>query len=117
MTDQNTQVFLDFWQTYQWPEQKPVSYRLYYNEQGLPVEYSMDELPGKYIEVTAEQFAERDHRVKVKNQQLIKIIHQTPTRKLIPAEHGTPCHRNNVAIVVDSANTHKKWKLTQHENS
>jgi len=115
--DQNTQTFLNFWETYQWPEQKSISYRLYYNDQGQPVEYSMNELPGKYIELTAEQFAERDHRVEVKNQQLIKKINQLPTRKLIPAEHGVPCHCDNVAIVVDLTHPHKKWKITQHEDS
>jgi hypothetical protein len=113
--DENTQNFLEFWDTYIWPESKPVFFRLYYDDAGHPLCYSMEDHAGKYIEITAEQYAESSGRVTVKNGKLVKQ-HQTRTSKLIPADTGTPCHPDDVTIVVDSE-LNQKWNLKTYDNN
>jgi hypothetical protein len=113
--DENTRNFLDFWNTYTWPEVKPVFFRLYYNDDGDPVCYTMEDLPGQYIEITAEQYAECSDRVVVKNGQLVRQ-YQARTSKLIPAESGVPCYPTDVTIVVDTEHN-QKWKLKNYDNN
>jgi hypothetical protein len=93
------QEFLEFWDSYQWTDLKPVHYRLYHDDSGLPRFYSHEALPGKYIEVTPEQFALQDRAVKVIDG---KLVRQRTVRmtKIIPAESGTLCHSTDVTIVV-----------------
>jgi hypothetical protein len=113
--DENTRNFLNFWNNYTWSKVKPVFFRLYHDNQGYPVCYSMEDLPGQYIEITAEQYAESSDRVVVRNGQLIRL-YQARTSKLIPAESGTPCHPTDITIVVD-AEPNQKWKLKNYDNN
>ena len=106
------QEFLEFWNNYKWTDVKPVYYRLYYDAAGLPLFYSHEDLPGKYVDVTPEQFALQDQLVKVIDG---KIIRQRTTRmtKLVPADSGTLCHSNDVTIVaVDQPGQY--WKKTEN---
>ena len=115
--NENTEIFLDFWNTFKWPEPVPVQYRLYHNDDGDPIVYSMEDLPGKYIEVTEQQYAEHNYRVSVVNGQLIKKSPNTiTTKKLIPSDIGTPCHLTNVAIVT-TTDPNQKWNLKNYDNS
>jgi hypothetical protein len=106
------QEFLEFWNSYQWTDLRPVHYRLYHDDSGLPRFYSHEELPGKYIEVTPEQFALQDRAVKVIDG---KLVRQRTARmiKLVPAESGTLCHASDVTIVVDDR-TGQYWKKTEN---
>ena len=105
MTDNE---FLDFWKTIEWPEIKPVFYRLYYDDTGLPLFYSQEDLPGKYIDITPEQFALQNMSVRVVDEKLIQYK-TVWVNKLIPAESGTLCHSQDVAIVV-ADQSGKYWK-------
>ena len=91
--------FLEFWNNYQWTNVKPVHYRLYYDDAGLPLFYSHEDLPGKYVDVTPEQFALQNQTVRVVDG---KILRQRTARmnKLVPAQSGTLCHVNDATIVV-----------------
>ena len=108
------QEFLDFWNAIEWPEIKTVYYRLYYDDQGMPLFYSHEDQPGKYIDLTPEQFALRDLQVRVINGVL------TPRKRpgppiLVPSSTGTPCYPNDVAVVVSEQKSNQQWKLKQHE--
>ena len=106
------QEFLEFWKNYQWTDVKPVHYRLYYSDTGLPLFYSHEDLPGKYIDVTPEQFALQDWSVKIIDG---KIVRQRTARmsKLVPAESGTLCHNNDVTVVV-ADQPGQYWKKTEN---
>ena len=110
----NDQEFLDFWQTIEWPKEKTVYYRLYYDDSGQPLFYSHEDQPGKYIDVTPEQFALQDLQVSVVDGVLKPRARPLPP-KLIPSNWGTPCHINDVAVVVDPGELHQRWKPKQHE--
>jgi hypothetical protein len=86
------------------------SYRLYYDEHGYPLFYSMEDLPGNYIELDLETWKNPGH-VRVVDGKLIKIK-TTITHKLKPSQSGTACHPQDVAVVVKETDTHIKWSLT-----
>lgn len=110
----NDQEFLDFWQTIEWPKEKTVYYRLYYDNSGRPLFYSHEDQPGKYIDVTPEQFALQDLQVRVVDG-VLKPRARPLLPKLVPNDRGTPCYPNDVAVVVSAQQQHQRWKLKQHE--
>jgi len=108
------QDLLDFFNNFQWPEEKTISYRLYYSDSGRPVCYTMDNLPGNYIEITAEEFKNSDPHVKVKNGQLVKLAIRY-SEKLVLSDHGVPCATSDVTVVVGEHEPHQKWSLNLYE--
>jgi hypothetical protein len=96
----NEQEFLDFWKTIEWPDATPVFYRLYHDDTGLPLIYSMDDLPGKYIDITPAQFMDQNMLVRVVNGKLIPR-RTSWVSKLVPTDSGTLCHHKDVSIVVN----------------
>lgn len=97
------------------PESDPVFWRLYHNEQGEPLIYSMENLPGTYIDVDPETFAINDMNVRVYDGKLIKIKPKTIIKKLEPSDTGTACYPSNVAIIVDETEPHQRWKIKTYE--
>lgn len=97
----------------QLPEPQPVFYRLYHDATGFPLFYSMEDLPGTYIEITAEQYAENNSNVRVRNGQIVPVTWQT-AQKLTPSDSGTMCHNNDVAIVVKENGTY--WSKQTYES-
>jgi hypothetical protein len=96
------------------PEPRPVSFRLYYNEAGEPITYSMEDMPGTYIEVDAETYAQTPMNVRVQAGNLIKL--KQAVRRLAPTDTGTPCHPDNVAIVVAETESHQRWSMKTYES-
>jgi hypothetical protein len=96
------------------PEPKPVFWRLYHNQAGEPITYSMEDLPGTYIDVDAETYARASFNVRVRAGQLIEL--KSAVRKLAPADTGTPCYPNNVAIVVPETEPHQRWSMKTYES-
>lgn len=92
---------------------KTIYYRLYYNDQGRPLLYSHEEQPGNYIDITPEQFALGDLRVRVVNK--VIVSYQPPISKLVPGDTGIACDPRDVTIVVSTEQAHTKWKFETHE--
>lgn len=97
------------------PEPKPIFYRLYHNDDGTPIVYSMEELPGKYIEVDQPTYSLASYNVRVVDGKLIKIIPKTITRKLTPGQ-GIACDPSDVSVVVNETNPHVKWSIKTYES-
>lgn len=107
----------NFWQV--WNNLEPyappvVFWRLYYDEQGYPLFYTMEDKPGNYIDVTPEQYQRASMRVRVRNGQLTELK-SNPVKKLVPSDLGTACHSTDVTIVVDNAQQHQCWKIKTYE--
>jgi hypothetical protein len=95
----------EFWDIlHSMPESLPVFYRLYYNDQGQPVCYSLEDLPGNYIDIDAETFALAPANVRVVDNKL-KYITTRTSDKLVPGNTGTLCHPQNVAVIVEQNGT------------
>jgi hypothetical protein len=106
----NEQEFLDFWKNHQWPEELPVTYRLYYDDTGQPIEYSMERHDGNYIELTHEQYQHRDFVIVVRDGKIVSLRKDT-IPKMKPAEDGAPCHPQDITVIVSTDVPNKKWKI------
>ena len=98
------------------PEPLPVSYRLYHDDQGRPLFYSMETVPGTYIEIDQATFARSASNVRVRDGKLIEITWATTT-KLVPGNSGSTCHPDNVAVIVTEDRPHTKWSRKTYESN
>lgn len=99
------------------PEPAPVFSRLYYNSAGEPVCYSMEDLPGNYIEIDTETYARSSSHVRVVDGKLIHVVLKKPTSKLAPGKNGTSCSASDVTVVVPEQQPHIKWSLKSNEQN
>lgn len=84
--------------------------RLYHDDHGHPLFYSQEDLPGKYVDVTPDQFMIGSMRVRVRDGKLIEN-QRLATPKLVPADSGTPCHPQDITIVVTENKPHQRWQI------
>jgi hypothetical protein len=97
------------------PKTHPVFFRLYYDESGAPITYTMEDLPGNYIEIDAATFALGPLNVRVRNGKLVEIV-TLRSQKLVPGAQGTACHPQDVAVIVTTAPaTH--WNKQLYESN
>lgn len=117
MSDQQTtDNFWQVWNTFEWPPVAVIFYRLYYNEDGSPKCYTMEDLPGKYVEIDQETYLACPWNVKVVNGKLEIITPASVVHKLKPnIEDGITCSPRDVCVVVDSDQPHVKWSMTNNE--
>jgi hypothetical protein len=106
-----------FWAAlYAMPAPEPVFFRLYHDDQGRVLFYSMEDLPGTYIEIDAETFARSHTNMRVKDGKLVEIA-RTTSAKLIPGDTGTPCDPTDVSIVVSEQQPNTKWSKRTYESN
>jgi hypothetical protein len=111
-----TESFLEVMSEFLWPMSAEISYRLYHKEDGTPECYSMDNLPGKYVEVDAETFASRPWNVRVVDGKLQFIQPRATVQKLWPnTAVGTACHTQDVCIIVSEQQPHTTWNKIINE--
>ena len=116
MTNETTKNFWEIWNTFEWPEPRPVFFRLYYNEDGSPRIYSMEDLPGEFIEVNAEAYAIASFNVRVVDQKLIHIRPRISVQKLQPhSDAGVTCDPRDVCVIVSEQHPHTKWSTVNNE--
>lgn len=106
----------EFWATlHAMTEPQPVFYRLYYKEDGTPICYTMEDLPGKYIDVDQAAYTLADYSVRVVDEKLIKIVPKRTVQKLSPHTQGTACDPRDVCVIIREGHPHIKWSMSKHE--
>ena len=116
MTNQTTENFLQVMSTFDWPDPTPATYRLYYDDNGMPKCYSMEDLPGKYILVDKEIYVLARWNVQVVQGQFHIIQPAIQVKKLCPGvATGTPCHTLDVCVVVAPDQPHTIWNTIINE--
>jgi hypothetical protein len=98
------------------PEPSPPFYRLYHNADGVPLFYSMTDESGTYIEIDQATFSRSASSVRVRNGKLVEVTWKTTT-KLIPGNSGSPCHPDNVAVIVAEDQPHIRWSKRTYESN
>ena len=113
---ENNENFLKFWQNFQWPDIQPVTYRLYHDDEGKPIIYTMEDLPGTYIEIDQATYINGSFGVRVIDGKLIILKPAIMAKKLQPSQdQGTPCDPRDISVVVDNDKTHQKWNTIINE--
>lgn len=116
MSQETTDNFWAAWAAWDRAEPSPPVWRLYYNELGNPICYSMEELPHNYIDIDAEMFALQPHNVRVVDGK-IKYITTVQSQKLTPGPTGTPCSPVDVCVIVSDSDLNTKWNKRTYEQS
>ena len=98
------------------PEPQQPFFRLYHDDQGNPLFYSMEHKPGTYIDITPEQYHCNNSNVRVRDGQLVEVTWATTT-KLVPGNSGSPCHPDNVAVIVAEDQPHIRWSKQTYESN
>ena len=96
------------------PTVTTVEYRLYYDNQGVPLYYSCEHLPGNYIVVSAEVYAQGRYDCKIVDG-TIKYPIQIKSAKLVPSTKGTSCYVKDVSIISNTETDAQHWKLKIYE--
>ena len=106
----------EFWSTlHAAPESSPVFYRLYYDDTGAPIIYSMENLPDNYIEVDQKTYVLAPFNVRVVDGKLTYIKSVVTVKKLQPNINGTACDPRDVCVVVAANQPHTKWTIVNNE--
>lgn len=109
--NETTENFWQAWQAWDRKEPAPVFFRLYYDERGQPLFYSMEDLPGNYIDIDANTYNQASYNVQVINGVLRRFDPASATSRLYPNNtSGTCCDPRDVCVVVDATHTHTKWE-------
>ena len=95
------------------PEPKPTFYRAYYNNEGWVECYSMEDLPGKYLDIDQSTYVLSPY-ARVIDGKLIIIKPSNAVTKLVPGINGIPCDPRDVCIVTN-AEQNTKWSLKNSE--
>lgn len=98
------------------PEPQAPFFRLYHDAEGVPLFYSMADESGTYITITPEQYHRNNSNVRVRDGQLVEVTWST-TAKLIPGDSGSPCHPENVAVIVTEDQPHTRWSKKTYESN
>ena len=117
MGDQETtENFWRVWNSFQWPEPKPVFYRCYYLEDGTPDFYTMEDLPGSWIEVTKEVYLLSPRNARVVDGQLqIFEVKKTVTKLKPNQTQGIDCDPRDICLVIEKGIKSLKWEKCQNE--
>lgn len=93
-----------------------VLFRLYYDDQGRPIEYSHEDKPGNYIDISPEMFRDSPYNLRVINGEIKFIETSLVTKKLIPTTGpGVACSPQDICIVVSQEIDHVNWSLKIYE--
>jgi hypothetical protein len=97
------------------PTTRPIFYRAYYNNDGWVESYSMEDLPGKYVDIDQTTYVVSPY-ARVVNNKLIVIKPTSNATKLVPGTSGTSCDSRDVCVVADIKET-VKWSLKHNETN
>ena len=95
------------------PETQPIFYRAYYNSEGWVECYSMEDLPGKYVDIDQLTYTTSPY-ARVINDKLVVIKSARTLEKLVPSNNGTWCDPRDVCVVTTS-DQNIKWSLKTSE--
>jgi hypothetical protein len=116
--NETTQNFLEVFNNLEPLTMPVVLFRLYYDDQGRPIEYSHEDRPGKYIDVDPVTFQIRPMNIRIVDGKIVQIVPPQIVTKLTPNDvDGICCDPRDVCIVVAEDQLHIKWNLETNETN
>ena len=106
--------FFGFWKNQEPQVEKPIEYRLYHDENGFPLFFSSEDVPGNYIVVDQDTFLRSSSNIRVVDGKL-KVYYTAFGKKLVPSDIGTACDPSDICVVVADDQPHTKWTLKHQE--
>lgn len=100
----------EFYAALQPVENAKILHRLYYDDSGLPLFFSQEDLPGNYIDITREVYNNPPKHFRVVDKSII-ISDTSVIKKLYPSKNGQSCHPKDISVVVDELKPNIKWSL------
>lgn len=88
---------------------KSLEFRLYYDTQGNPLCYACEDLPGDYIVIDQETYAQGRYDVKIIDGEITPLSEFVYYNKITPSNSGTACRKDNALIVDPNSKTF--WSL------
>lgn len=90
-----------------------VKFKVYYDTAGRILHYSMEDLPGVWIEVTPEQYSEMRMDATVQDGKLVYTHQQQDIHKLVPVRGrkspgDTLCSKYDVNIIIENSNNYNR---------
>ena len=93
---------------------RQLEFRVYYDSKsGQILNYTNDELPGEYIVVDKETFAQHRFDCIVRGGKIVS--YRLPIGKLVPSESGTPCTIDDVSIIAVEGQPSRYWSMRTYE--
>ena len=81
-----------------------LEFRLYYDDAGNPVTCACEDLPGDYLVVDKETYAQGRYDIRIIDGEIVPLRDFVYYNKMIPSESGTACHPNN-ALLIEAEST------------
>ena len=96
---------------------EPVEFRLYYDDNGSIITYTCEKLPGNYLVIDAQVFAECRPDLTVVDGKLVKLVPEVFLSLLAKSDKGTTCASEDVMILVqdDYEGNTAQWELQSYE--
>ena len=106
--------FFSIWQSQTSAAPAEPEYRLYYDDEGFPLFFSMESIPGNYIVVDRDTYHNGPKHIRVVNGKIV-VYQITFAKKLVPSATGVACAVNDVCVVVAQDQPHQAWCLKRQE--
>ena len=104
----------EFWDIlFDVPVPQPIFYRAYYNSEGWVECYSMEDLPGNYIDIDQSIYVISPY-ARVIDEKLTIVTPTKTATKLVPSTVGTACDIRDVCVVTTNKD-YIKWSLKNSE--
>lgn len=112
-----TENFFSVMSTFVFLEPSLPTFRLYYDDDGCPLLYTMEDIPGNYINIDRETYVLASPRVRVVDGNLRYLKSKTTVKKLVPNQHGgTACDTRDVCVIADKApSTNWNIKIDEYD--
>lgn len=115
-SQETTDNFWQVWNNFKWPDPPVITYRCYYLDDGTVDFYTMEDLPGNYIEVEQQIYVLAPKPARVVNGKLEIIKPKITVQKLAPdGNYGTMCHKHDVSVVVAAGG--QRWNYKEYETN
>lgn len=86
-------------------------FRLYHDDIGQVLYYSMEDLPGTWIEIDAVTYAQARHDIRVIAGKIVELPKTTNVRKLRPSDHGICCDPRDICLITTADKPHTRWSI------